>query len=103
VLATAAEGRGGARVQEDPILQIGDAMESVNGPRRLSESSALLLIDYAASQLTVQRSILQLMQQQQRSPTPATLRGAPLSLSLIDRALGVRVNDAAMLGEGVVT
>lgn len=74
------------------------AITAVRGAQNITEGSAMQLVDYAASQLAVQREILGVLRG--RSATPE-LAPSP-SLDVIDRQGGRRATTAALLLGGTV-
>lgn len=83
----------------EQVTIIGEDTTAVRSARSISESSALQLVDYAASQLAVQREILSEIRGRRESS--GGLLASP-SLDLMDRQLGQRANTAAMLLHGSV-
>ncbi len=78
---------------------LGEETTAVRSARSISESSALQLVDYAASQLAVQREIL--AEIRGRRESGGALLASP-SLDRMERQLGQRASTAAMLLGGSV-
>lgn len=78
---------------------LGEDTIAVRSARSITESTALQLVDYSASQLAVQREILSEIRGRRESS--GGLLASP-SLDLMERQLGQRANTAAMLLGGSV-
>jgi tape measure domain-containing protein len=78
---------------------LGEETIAVRSARSITESTALQLVDYSASQLAVQREIL--AEIRGRRSEGGALLASP-SLDLMERQLGQRANTAAMLLGGSV-
>lgn len=94
---TSVEPASGFRGAADTPRVLGEDTTAFRSSRSITESSAATLVDYAASQLAVQRRILAVLER--RGGGGATM--AP-SVDALDRAFGVRVNDRARLVHGTV-
>ncbi|MCA0377565.1 MAG: hypothetical protein LCH84_18170 [Gemmatimonadetes bacterium] len=95
--APAVDVAAGVRVSADAPRILGEDTTAFRSSRSITESTSMQLVDYAASQLAVQRRILAVLER--RGGSGATM--AP-SVDVLDRAFGVRVNDRARLVHGTV-
>ena len=82
----------------EQVTIIGEDTTAVRSARSISESSALQLVDYAASQLAVQRRILAVLEG--GAAEVPSLAGA--SALQTDQALGLKASQTALLVHGVV-
>lgn len=94
---TAVEPASSFRGAGDTPRVLGEDTTAFRSSRSITESTSLQLVDYAASQLSVQRRILAVLESRGGGATTM----AP-SVDTLDRAFGVRVNDRARLVHGVV-
>jgi len=82
----------------EQVTILGEDTTAVRSARSISESSALQLVDYAASQLAVQRRILAVLEG--GAAEVPSLAGA--SALQTDQALGLKASQTALLVHGVV-
>jgi hypothetical protein len=85
--------------RSDETTTIGDGTVSMRSGGSITETTSLQLVDYASSQLAVQRRILAVLEARDTSPTA----NSPLSGTLLDRTLGQNVDSTALLVSGVIT
>jgi tape measure domain-containing protein len=98
-VSTATSGTPGEiyRATPERVTVLDEERTSVRSARSISESSAVQLVDYAASQTAIQRRILQLMEARSEGGSSSGV-GTMTS----DRALGVKARRTAMMVNGVV-